>query len=87
MHCFEDAQVAVQLVARRVVAYRPARADLDRARANAVDDACRAPKELDEVIDQVGMVEVNGRHCRRSGPELPQRGRISHCGHDQMRVN
>jgi hypothetical protein len=87
VHRLEDPKVPVQLVLSRIVADGPAGADRDRTRADAVHDAIGAAQELHQIIDQLGIVEVNRCHCRRRAPELPQRGRISHCGHDQRQVN
>jgi hypothetical protein len=87
VHRLENPQVPVQLVLSRIVADRPTGADRDRTRADAVHDAIGAAQELHQIIDQLGIVEVNRYHCRRRAPELPQRGRISHCGHSQRQVN
>jgi hypothetical protein len=87
VHRLEDPKVPVQLVLSRVVTDGPAGADRDRTRADAVHDAIGAAQELHQIIDQLGIVEVNRCHCRRRAPELPQRGRISHCDRNQGRVN
>jgi hypothetical protein len=68
MRSLEHPQVAIQLVASRVIANRPTGPDLDGPRANAIDDALRATQKLDEVLDQLRAVEVNRCHCRRRAP-------------------
>jgi hypothetical protein len=87
VHSLEHPEIPVQLVLSRIVADGPAGADRDGTRADAVHDAIGAAQELHQIIDQLGIVEMNRCHCRRRDPELPQRGRISHCDRNQGRVN
>jgi hypothetical protein len=86
VHRLEDPKVPVQLVLSRIVADRPAGADRDRKPADADHDAIGAAQELHQIIDQIGIVEVNRCHCRRRAPSC-RRGRISHCDRNQGRVN
>jgi hypothetical protein len=71
----EDAQIPVEFVSRCTVTDRPPGADPERTRADAIDDAIRVAKEIDQVLDQIGIVELNRCHLPQRAPELPQRGR------------
>jgi hypothetical protein len=73
----EDAQIPVELVSRCTVSDRPPGADPERTRADAIDDAIRVAKEIDQVLDQIGIVELNRCHLPQRAPELPQRVAIS----------
>jgi hypothetical protein len=74
VHRLENPKVPVQLVLSRVVADGPAGADRDRTRADAVHDASGAPQELHQIIDQLGIVEVNRCHCRSLRPRAAAAG-------------
>jgi hypothetical protein len=56
MPSLEDAQVAVQLVSRSVVAHRPTRKDANGPRTDATNVAVRAAQEVDEFLDQIGII-------------------------------
>ena len=45
-----------------------------------MDDAVSVPKELDQVLDQVGVVEMNRCHLPQARPGVAAAGRSSHCG-------
>ena len=75
MQRLEDAQIPVEFVSRCTVTDRPPGADPERTRADAIDDAIRVAKEIDQVLDQIGIVELNRCHLPQRAPELPQRGR------------
>ena len=75
MQGLKDAQIPVKLVSRRTVSNRPSGADRERTRAHAIDDAIRLAEEVDQVLDQVGIVEMNRCHLPQCAPELPQRSR------------
>jgi hypothetical protein len=71
----KDTQIPVELIPRRTVSNRPSGADPERTRPGSIDDAIRVAKEIDQVLDQIGIVEMNRCHLPQRAPELPQRGR------------
>ena len=75
MQRLKDTQIPVELVPRRTVSHRPPGADHERTRTDAIDDAIRVAEEVDQVLDQIGIVEMNRCHLPQRAPELPQRGR------------
>jgi hypothetical protein len=71
----KDAQITIELVPRRTVTDRPPGADPERTGTDAIDDAIRVAEEVDQALDQIGIVEMNRCHLPQRAPELPQRGR------------
>jgi hypothetical protein len=71
MHGLEDAQIPVELITGRVVANRPTGLDLNRTRSDSAHGAIRGTEEVDEVLDQIGVVEMHRCHCRRPSPGVP----------------
>jgi hypothetical protein len=74
VHRFEDAQIAVELVLGCVVSDRPSGADLERARARLMDDAMSVAEELNQVLDEIGVVEMNRCHLPQMRPGVAAAG-------------
>jgi hypothetical protein len=77
MQRLKDAQIPVELVPRRTVSNRSSRRDPQRTRADAIDDALRVAEEVDQVLDQIGIIEMSRCRLPQCAPELPQRVAIS----------
>jgi Family of unknown function (DUF6326) len=74
MQGFERSQEAVELVEGRVVLQRPARADRDGPRVDSCHVATGVAQALHQVLDQVGVVQVNRCHSHSCTPGVAAAG-------------